>query len=250
LAEWQHEEKQLKILDKTACAPSDILCLSIDWSNRRYQTNDLGSLVVSLSNGYLSVLRPRDQYGLFISNSWHGHDHEPWIAAWNYWDTNVLYSGGDDLNMKGWDTRQGFSSPIFENKRFDAGVTTIQCHPHVEHVIAVGTYDNSIRLFDARKPLSPVAHTDVGGGAWRAKWHPSATRKDDLLVACMHDGFKIVQFGLEPIVDRCDIIKRYDAHESLAYGVDWSFAAGGNRNSDTIIASCSFYDHTLHLWSG
>jgi diphthine methyl ester acylhydrolase len=112
------------------------------------------------------------------------------------------------------------------------------------------SYDNSVRLFDARKPLSPVAQADVGGGAWRVKWHPSATRNTDLLVACMHDGFKIVRFGLEPIVDRCDIIKRYDAHESLAYGVDWSFATGGNTDSNTMIASCSFYDHALHLWSG
>lgn len=113
------------------------------------------------------------------------------------------------------------------------------------------SYDNTIRLFDSRKPLVPVAHVDVGGGAWRAKWHPSATRKNDLLVACMHDGFKIVRFGLEESTkDSFDIIKRYDAHESLAYGVDWSFAAGDNGDSDTVIASCSFYDHSIHLWSG
>lgn len=73
-----------------------------------------------------------------IAENWHAHDYEPWIAAWNYWDTNVLFSGnssssltttwrfhvetalfagGDDLRMKGWDVRQGFDCPIFENRR-------------------------------------------------------------------------------------------------------------------------------------
>jgi len=70
-----------------------------------------------------------------VAENWHAHDYEPWIAAWNYWDTNVLFSGimsihylrgfklttplagGDDLKMKGWDVRQGFNCPIFENQR-------------------------------------------------------------------------------------------------------------------------------------
>jgi diphthamide biosynthesis protein 7 len=71
-----------------------------------------------------------------VAENWHAHDYEPWAAAWNYWDTNVLFSGsltnaiatriyaemipligGDDLKMKGWDVRQGFDCPIFENRR-------------------------------------------------------------------------------------------------------------------------------------
>jgi len=193
-----------------------------------------------------------------VLDKWHAHDYEPWIAAWNYWDSSVIYSGGDDLQMKGWDERQGFDRPIFVNKRFDAGVTTIQSHPHIEHLFAVGSYDNKVRLFDTRKPLKPLANVDVGGGAWRVKWHPSAKRKHDLLVACMHDGFKVVRFhpssnGSEESLLANDtgheITKRFDRHESLAYGVDWSFQhhKGG---SDTSIASCSFYDCALHLWSG
>jgi len=135
--------------------------------------------------------------------------------------------------------------------RFGAGVTTIQSHPHIEHLIAVGSYDNTVHLYDARKPLLPVTQADVGGGAWRAKWHPSATRKNDLLVACMHDGFKVVRFDVEETIkNHWGIIRRYHEHESLAYGVDWSFAGVGNGDSGTVIASCSFYDHALHLWTG
>jgi len=40
--------------------------------------------------------------------------------------------------MKAWDIRQGFLQPIFVNKNFEAGVTAIQSHPFVEHLVAVG----------------------------------------------------------------------------------------------------------------
>lgn len=88
---------------------------------------------MSQSDGSLSLLRPRDGM-MTVAENWHAHDYEPWAAAWNYWDTNVIFSGnlssylitsriftllvgGDDLKMKGWDARQGFDCPIFENRR-------------------------------------------------------------------------------------------------------------------------------------
>ncbi|KAJ7706171.1 WD40-repeat-containing domain protein [Mycena rosella] len=251
LHEWQESESQLQSHSSISCAPSDVLCLSLDWSTRR-NNSDAGSLVVSLSNGSLCILSASQgsTSGLAVTDTWHAHDYEPWIAAWDYWDTCVILSGGDDLKLKGWDTRQGFSQPIFTNKRFDAGITTIQSHPHVENVFAVGSYDNTVRLFDKRKMLVPVTQVDVGGGAWRVKWHPAASRKNDLLVACMHDGFKVVRFATD--ADGAgfgggEVVKRFDSHTSLAYGVDWSFADTGG---ESFIASCSFYDHSLHLWTG
>ncbi|TBU48331.1 WD-40 repeat-containing protein [Dichomitus squalens] len=250
LHELRNEESRLHQLQSISCASSDRLCLSLDWSNRRIPTEGLGDLIVSLSSGSLSLLRPGDE-GLVEADSWHAHDYEPWIAAWDYWNTNVVYSGGDDLKMKGWDVRQGGDQPTFTNKRFDAGVTTIQCHPYIEHLLAVGSYDNTVRLFDTRKPLVPLVQVDVGGGAWRVKWHPSETRKNDLLVACMHDGFKVVRFdtgkGNATTVSSTEIVQRFHKHTSLAYGVDWSFAEDG-ESAGTLVASCSFYDHTLHLW--
>ncbi|KAJ7254105.1 WD40 repeat-like protein [Mycena haematopus] len=263
LHEWK--ENQLESHSSISCAPSDVLCLSLDWSNRRHHTWDslhlmsrnpnygllsaLGSLIVSLSNGSLCHLSPNES-GLSITDSWHAHDFEPWIAAWDYWDSSIIWSGGDDLKLKGWDIRQGYSHPTFTNKRFDAGITTIQSHPHIENEFAVGSYDNTIRLFDKRKPLLPVTQVDVGGGAWRVKWHPSADRKRDLLVACMHDGFKVIRFAeLDgAALDGGEVVKRFDSHTSLAYGADWSFA--DSSGGETLIASCSFYDHTLRLWTG
>ncbi|KAH9849755.1 WD40-repeat-containing domain protein [Lenzites betulinus] len=256
LHELHNDESRLRLVQTISCASTETLCLSLDWSNRRSPASSaLGNLIVSLSDGSLSLLQPEGTSGLTVTDSWHAHDYEPWIAAWNYWDTNVVYSGGDDLKMKGWDIRQG-GTPTFVNKRFDAGVTTIQSHPHIEHILAVGSYDNTVRIFDTRKPLVPLTEADVGGGAWRVKWHPSPARKSDLLVACMHDGFKVVKldFGagdpsttLASSDQSWEVVKRFDGHTSLAYGADWSFARDGG-DEDTFVASCSFYDHTLQLW--
>lgn len=83
------------------------------------------------------------------------------------------------------------------------------------------------------------------------KWHPSENRQNDLLVACMHDGFKVIQFdsGLPDVPkDDFKVVHRFDEHESLAYGADWSFVLG--REKTSMVASCSFYDHTLHVWRG
>ncbi|KAE9408063.1 WD-40 repeat-containing protein [Gymnopus androsaceus JB14] len=258
LLDWNSEESRLEETSRVNIShDSETLCLSLDWSNRRNPRSNLGKMVVSLSSGDLVLLEPTES-SLSSTSTWKAHDHEPWIAAWNYWDTNVVYSGGDDFKLKTWDTR-ALHDPIFVNKRFDAGITTIQSHPYIEHLLAVGSYDSSVSLFDMRKPLVPLSKTDIGGGAWRVKWHPSASRKSDLLVACMHDGFKILRFdGLASEAASPEdisqggsgsIVQHFDKHESLAYGVDWSFAPSSN-DQKTAIASCSFYDHTLHFWSG
>jgi len=138
-------------------------------------------------------------------------------------------------------------------------VTTIQSHPHIEHIIAVGSYDGGVSLFDDRKPLVSLAQANVGGGAWRVKWHPSSERKNDILVACMHDGFKVLRFDISGATQTAGVnwgmVKRFDEHESLAYGADWCYTElpvwqDKVRESDTLVATCSFYDHRLHLWRG
>lgn len=98
---------------------------------------------------------------------------------------------------------------------------------------------------------------DIGGGAWRVKWHPSPGRKADLLVACMHDGFKVLRMSedllaptaspSEPGSQSYETLVRFDEHASLAYGADWSYA-DGHSDEKSLVASCSFYDHTLHTW--
>jgi diphthamide biosynthesis protein 7 len=140
--------------------------------------------------------------------------------------------------------------------------------PLVLLLLIMGSYDASVRLFDTRNTREPLITTNVGGGAWRVKWHPNIVRKTDLLVACMHDGFKVVHFESlpDPVAEQSlewrttfdsasyTISIRNDAHTSLAYGADWQFtpnrSAGDPAQVSSVIASCSFYDHMLSIWRG
>ncbi|EDR15594.1 uncharacterized protein LACBIDRAFT_228424 [Laccaria bicolor S238N-H82] len=247
LCEWNTQERILEKISSIQCSTPDTLCLSLDWDDRRTSGTQLGNLAVSLSSGSICLVRPTAAANFQLVSTWHAHDFEPWTVAWNYWNTNVIYSGGDDLKLKAWDIRQNCEQPIFVNKRFEAGVTSIQSHPLVEHLIAVGSYNDTVRLFDVRKPLIPVSEANVGGGAWRVKWHPSLNRKHDLLVACMHDGCKVIHFNHEDFSGG-SLSRRFDDHDSMAYGVDWSY--GPNlATGESIIGSCSFYDHKLQLWT-
>jgi hypothetical protein len=56
-----------------------------------------GSLVVSLSDGTLSLLEPDQTSQLVITSTWLAHAHEPWCVAWSYDDPNVIYSGAGVL---------------------------------------------------------------------------------------------------------------------------------------------------------
>ncbi|WWC97067.1 hypothetical protein V866_003944 [Kwoniella sp. B9012] len=234
-----------------------ILCLSLDWSNRLYQSSP-SSIITSLSNGNLSHIIPTPT-GWEVDFSWKAHDYEPWITSFDNWDSNTVWSGGDDYKLKRWDIRETFR-PTFVNKNFDAGVTTIASSPHTEHLLAVGSYDENLRIFDTRQPSQPLTTIHMGGGIWRTKFHPSSERKDHILNACMHDNFKIVQLSnntmdLQPEENKVggEIIRTFEDHESLAYGVDWSRVperAGEEGKEGTLIASCSFYDHAMHLWRG
>lgn len=79
------------------------------------------------------------------------------------------------------------------------------------------------------------------------KWH--ATNPERLLVAGMHGGFKVVDFeGLASgsVEKGGKLHTRFDEHASLAYGVDWS--GGQGEDGKDVVASCSFYDHTVHIW--
>ncbi|SCZ90740.1 BZ3500_MvSof-1268-A1-R1_Chr1-3g02203 [Microbotryum saponariae] len=272
LHSFEEGSNRFSHLETLACTSESTLCLSLDWSTRNARKGP-ADLVVSLSSGEICTLAatsdsaasPDGIGGLQVLDTWQAHDYEAWIAAFDGREPNTVWTGGDDLKLKGWDLRQGCVSPTFVNKRspaetpcfpptthsFEGGVTSIQSHPTLDHLFVVGSYDAHIRLFDKRKPLVPLTTYDAGGGIWRLKWHREQV--DRLLVACMHDGFKVVEFGegMGEGKGECVLKTRFDGHESLAYGVDWgrSFKRKGEEEgAGDVVASCSFYDHMLHVW--
>ncbi|CBQ71948.1 conserved hypothetical protein [Sporisorium reilianum SRZ2] len=200
----------------------------------------------------LNAAYPAKPRGL---TSWAAHDFEAWIAAFDCFNPTTVWSGGDDLALKGWNLRSPShpATPTFTcTKPFNGGVTSLQSHHLRQHLWAVGSYDSHVRLFDARMPARALSETHVGGGVWRVKWHPQHAQR--LLVGCMHDGFKVLRLaelgeaevGAATLRGKeFDVVTRFDGHESLAYGCDWD---RGVREGKDRVYSCSFYDATLHIW--
>ncbi|KAM3964329.1 diphthine methyltransferase [Aphomia sociella] len=209
----------------------DILALSVDWATNK-TPSAAPWLVVSDSRGGITVLKLTAD-GLQESGVWKAHDFEAWIAAFNYWNTDTFYSGGDDCTFKMYDIRT--PDAVATNRKHEAGVTSIRSHIDVEHQLLTGSYDEKVRLWDARNLKQCVTETDVKGGVWRLKWHPN--KPTMVLAACMYGGFRILRVEEQTVVVVCEYLE----HDSIAYGADWQF------DEDPLAATCSFYDCSLHI---
>ena len=74
----------------------------------------------------------------------------------------MVFSGADDCYFKAWDTRAEPAAAVFSNRRtHSAGVCTISPHPVDAHLVATGSYDEHVRLWDVRNLSKPVVQTEV-----------------------------------------------------------------------------------------
>ena len=210
------------------------LALALEWGPGGLRA------AVSDSRGAVHALQ-RDTAGqLVVTRSYPGHQYEAWTVAFSRHNDNLLFSGGDDCCFHMYDLRLEADSPVSKNSReHGMGVTSLLGSGQVEQHIWTGSYDERVRSWDTRNLKSPLYSVAVGGGVWRMK-----QRGGRLLVAAMHDGFKILE-GEE-------VVAEYRGHDSLAYGADWvpgmEGVKVGGREADTV-ATCSFYDHLLKVWS-
>ncbi|XP_056648191.1 diphthine methyltransferase [Diorhabda sublineata] len=221
---------------------SETLVLSLDWSKSVSNCNEI-EIACSDSKGNIHLLE-LDNNILVLKDSWHGHDFEAWITGFYYWDTNIIFSGGDDCLFLKFDKRVG-SQPISKNKNHGAGVTSFHSNSFKEYLVASGSYDEHVRLWDVRKMKSEIDTIKMPGTLWRLKWDPFEQNK--LLAACMLGGVHILNIDTN---NRMDLIASYFEHKNISYGADWSYLDKDECNKfdnvgDCIIGSCSFYDHLL-----
>ena len=272
----------------------------VDWSPA---TGDFGGeyfgscrLAVVAADGGARILAWRESGDLEVVDEREcAHDLEAWAVAFAHPrsslgsnDGGFIFTGADDAAFKGWDLRAGLdrSPPAFVNSRtHGAGVTCVAPSPHDPHVVATGSYDDKVRLWDCRRihrPLEACDGVDCGGGTWRLRWHPE---KRAIACAAMGGGVAIVDWSgregggareIDEIDEANDEIDeaneaeaeaggvesdvwdkwepgslsaafRYGGHGSIAYGADWGWKRGGV--TEDVVVSCSFYDKGLHVWS-
>ncbi|CAN7943277.1 unnamed protein product [Ixodes hexagonus] len=224
-----NDELHIDAIAETGPSEAGSLALALCWN-----PTDQGRLCTSYSNGEVSVLRLTESR-LGLERTWTCHDFEAWTVAWDSTDGHVFYTGGDDCLLKIWDTRS--SERVRTIRRHSMGVTAIQSHPSIDHLLSTGSYDETVLFWDTRTMRSPVEEAAVGGGVWRLKWN--RTDPQLLAVAAMHGGACVLRYSADLRTAQC--VSKFTKHESMVYGIDWA--------EDGTLASCSFYDHSLYLWN-
>ena len=210
------------------------LSLALEWSD------DHRTVIVSDSGGHVTLFRLVNDAALEQVTRIHGHGFEAWTVCLSKHDSNIFYSGGDDCKLNCYDIRVSESSAVRSNKSSHSmGVTSMICDQRRENILITGSYDEHVRVWDVRNIKYEQQCWSVGGGVWRIK--PHNENPDLLLIAAMHDGFKILDHG--------DIVQEYREHESLAYGADWVTQMKADDENTQFVATCSFYDKMFKVWS-
>lgn len=192
--------------------------------------------------------------------------------------SSLLVSGSDDASFKIWDIRSDPSrGAVLQNtKHYQMGVTSFAspmaspcaiARSLVPSMLFIGSYDESLSMWDLRQMRRPIESIGLGGGVWRLRWLPSASRHSDtpyaqsplLAVACMHAGFKVVELNAtdgnsQPTLR--SVASYWGPHTGspdgkfppLAYGIDWIGQASSDRRS-LALSGCTFYDNRASLWS-
>lgn len=233
-------EDRLKLLSTVHLNPDaeKLLTLSIDWSTN--SNEDGRQLVASDSKGDITLLRLTENQ-LEIVSSWNAHSFEAWICCFDKWNSNVVYTGGDDTFLNVYDIRADDTTKRLTNKSHMAGVTTLLSFANKEHMLATGSYDENLRIFDVRSFKNPVSEINLQGGIWRIK--PDPFNDNFLLCACMYHNFSIVKLDSE--YKEPTLVAEYFEHKSICYGSDWCHQK--SADDSLVMTTCSFYDQKMCL---
>lgn len=226
----------MDVLNLADIGEENLLTLSIDLNNGVINGGD--NLVASDSRGSVSLLSLTPTK-LIKNRDWKAHSFEAWTCAFDKWNPNVVYTGGDDTFMHVFDVRCDEVSKVVTNKAHTAGVTSILSFD--QNRLITGSYDETLRIFDTRNWRQPLYGLMLFGGIWRIK--PSKSERTMLLCACMYKNFSVCRLNED--ATEANLVAELTKHESICYGADWAPTKLSNGNQ--IMATCSFYDKKLCL---
>ncbi|CAI5757964.1 unnamed protein product [Candida verbasci] len=208
------------------------------------------SILLTYTNGYSSIFNLDTFINEYLDSF---HDLECWTGSFGEINElqNVVFTGGDDSKLIARDLRS--NSEIWSLKRgHEAGIVSILApnqnwNSQMSNNLLTGSYDDKLRILDLRSVdnnelisgiIPRTNYTEnLGGGVWRLIPSPVDNR---LLTCCMYDGARII----DNITENSFVVSRYfkKDHQSMCYGGDWSI-------DGQFIATCSFYDKTVQIWS-
>ncbi|EFN62072.1 WD repeat-containing protein 85 [Camponotus floridanus] len=230
--------------------------LDMKWTHVTTSENNQILLAVANSNGHLQIYELQKKENKtelqLIAKERLGDDNEDVMALSLDWSTGGFVSEtchlnprGDDNKFLTFDARTGVI-PVLCNREHTSGVTSIHSNAVKSFMLATGSYDEFLRLWDKRNLRRPVSKINLNGGIWRLKWDPFTHQY--LLAACMYEDFKIIN---------CDcnmsIIGNYNKHDGISYGCDWSFLKKEDVSrlkipiGETLVSTCSYQDCALKL---
>lgn len=161
-----------------------------------------------------------------------GSPAEVWCATRRH---DLIVTGADDAKLIAWDARCATS--VFASSAHSAGVTAVSFL--TDSTLLTGSYDDHARLFDVRRPAAPVFELTLPAAPWRF-----VSIADSLVLApCTRAG--VYFLTLQPTA--ISVTATYGAHapDAITYGADFC----RTTTDALLVASCSFYDNQLHVWS-
>ncbi|KAJ8905270.1 hypothetical protein NDN08_001778 [Rhodosorus marinus] len=228
---------ELALEEKHTLHLENSLTLSVDVNE------EAADVVLSFSTGSvraldLNTLKPKWK-------AEDAHSYEAWVVALDPRHAPIAFSGGDDGCLKVWDLRCSADlGPVAVNSKAHqaSGVISIQPDPLHNEGILTGGYDDHIRFFDMRSlKRSTEPPIQLEGSPWRIKYHPEDPRY--ILLPAMYAGAYLLR--RDDARNGGNQICHYRGHQSIAYGACWM-----DSTVDPLsVATCSFYDHAVHVWS-